>query len=60
MPCALYTTKDGWIYIMCNKEKFWPALCDAIERSEWADDPRFATFAERLGNRMLLQDLLDA
>ena len=60
VPCALYTTKDGWIYIMCNKEKFWPALCDAIERPEWADDPRFATFAERLGNRMLLQDLLDA
>ena len=45
---------------MCNKEKFWPALCDAIDRPEWADDPRFATFAERLGNRMLLQDLLDA
>ena len=60
VPCALYTTKDGWIYIMCNKEKFWPALCDALERPEWADDPRFATFAERLGNRMLLQDLLDA
>ncbi len=60
VPCALYTTKDGWIYIMCNKEKFWPALCDAIERPEWADDPRFSTFAERLGNRMLLQDLLDA
>lgn len=60
VPCALYTTKDGWIYIMCNKEKFWPALCDAIDRPEWADDPRFATFAERLGNRMLLQDLLDA
>ena len=60
VPCALYTTKDGWIYIMCNKEKFWPALCDAIERPEWADDPRFATFAERLGNRMVLQDLLDA
>ena len=60
VPCALYTTQDGWIYIMCNKEKFWPALCDAIERPEWADDPRFATFAERLGNRMLLQDLLDA
>ena len=59
VPCALYTTKDGWIYIMCNKEKFWPALCDAIEKPEWADDPRFATFDRRLGNRMLLQDLLD-
>jgi len=60
VPCALYTTKDGWIYLMCNKEKFWPALCTAIEKPEWADDPRFVSFKERLENRMLIQDLLDA
>jgi crotonobetainyl-CoA:carnitine CoA-transferase CaiB-like acyl-CoA transferase len=29
-PCQLYATGDGWIYIMCNKEKFWPALCKAL------------------------------
>jgi crotonobetainyl-CoA:carnitine CoA-transferase CaiB-like acyl-CoA transferase len=26
-PSQLYKTKDGWIFIMCNKEKFWPILC---------------------------------
>ena len=59
VPCALYTTKDGWIFIMCNKEKFWPALCAAIDKPEWAEDFRFANFKERLQNRELIQDLLD-
>jgi len=59
VPCALYTTKDGWIYLMCNKEKFWPALCKSIGKEEWTEDPRFVTFAERLEHRALIQDLLD-
>ncbi len=59
VPCALYTTKDGWIYIMCNKEKFWPVLCAALGRGDWAADPRFVNFEVRLENRALIQDLLD-
>lgn len=60
VPCQLYTTKDGWIFVMCNKEKFWPLLCEAVGRPEWAADPRFATFRDRLGHRALIQELLDA
>ena len=44
---------------MCNKEKFWPALCAAIDKPEWVEDRRFATFKERLQNRNLIQDILD-
>ena len=58
-PCQLYRTADGWIYIMCNKEKFWPALCDKLDRPEWATDPRFVTFGERLANREAVTELLD-
>ena len=58
-PCQLYPTADGWIYLMCNKEKFWPALCRAIGRPEWAADPRIRTFKERLANRDLVTGLLD-
>ncbi len=58
-PCAQYRTKDGWIFIMCNKEKFWPALCEAIGRPDWGADPRFRTFKERLEQRATIQDLLD-
>jgi succinate---hydroxymethylglutarate CoA-transferase len=58
-PCALYTTADGWIYIMCNKEKFWPVLCAVLGHDAWATDPRFYSFKERLENRTLIQDMLD-
>ncbi|NIP46125.1 MAG: CoA transferase [Gammaproteobacteria bacterium] len=58
-PCQLYPTRDGWIFIMCNKEKFWPALCERVERPEWATDARFKTFADRLANRDALTGLLD-
>jgi succinate--hydroxymethylglutarate CoA-transferase len=58
-PCQLYRTADGWIYLMCNKEKFWPALCRALERPEWADDARFRTFADRLANRPLVNELVE-
>ncbi len=59
-PCQLYPTADGWILIMCNKEKFWPALCHALGRPEWAEDARFQTFKERLESRDLVTELLDA
>ena len=58
-PCQLYRTADGWIYLMCNKEKFWPALCEQIGRQEWSDDPRFRRFPDRLARRDELTDLLD-
>ena len=59
-PCQLYPTSDGWIFIMCNKEKFWPALCELLDRPDWVSDPRFCTFADRLAHRDQLTDLLDA
>ena len=58
-PCQLYRTADGWIYIMCNKEKFWPALCGKLDRPEWIADPRFVTFTERLENRDTVTEILD-
>ncbi len=58
-PCQLYRTRDGWIYLMCNKEKFWPALCEKIGRPEWIGDARFRTFPDRLKHRDLLTEMLD-
>ncbi len=58
-PCQLYRTSDGWIYIMCNKEKFWPSLCGKLERPEWIEDARFRRFPDRLKHRDLLTELLD-
>jgi succinate---hydroxymethylglutarate CoA-transferase len=59
VPSQLYRTRDGFIFIMCNKEKFWPILCERLGRSEWADDPRFRRFKDRLEHRELVNRLLD-
>jgi len=60
VPSELYCTADGWIFVMCNKEKFWPLLCHELGHDEWATDARFSTFKDRLQNRQALTDLLDS
>ena len=42
-PSQLYRTRDGFIFIMCNKEKFWPELCRCIGRPEWSTRPESRT-----------------
>ncbi|MBW7959862.1 MAG: CoA transferase, partial [Candidatus Promineofilum sp.] len=59
-PSQLYRTGDGWMFIMCNKEKFWGILCNIIGRPEWIDDPRYRNFGARLENRDQLTEDLDA
>jgi crotonobetainyl-CoA:carnitine CoA-transferase CaiB-like acyl-CoA transferase len=58
-PSQLYKTKDSWILIMCQKEKFWRVLCHALGHPEWIEDPDFATFAARLKNRPRVNAALD-
>jgi crotonobetainyl-CoA:carnitine CoA-transferase CaiB-like acyl-CoA transferase len=59
-PSQLCRTKDGWLFIMCNKEKFWTVLAEAVGKPEWATDPAYATFAARLKNREQVTQELDA
>ena len=59
VPCQLCRTADGWIYLMCNKEKFWRALCELVGREEWLPDPRFVDYPARLRHRDELTGLLD-
>ena len=60
VPSQLYRTQDGWIFVMCNKEKFWGLLAGALGHPEWATDPRYANFAARLERRDELTVMLDA
>ncbi|RYY96417.1 MAG: CoA transferase, partial [Comamonadaceae bacterium] len=59
-PSQLYRTQDGWIFVMCNKDKFWGVLCNCIGKPEWADAPEFRTFKDRLANRDRITEELDA
>jgi len=59
-PSQLYRTGDGWIFLMVNKEKFWPVLCEKLGRPELAADARFNSYKARLANRGALTTELDA
>ena len=59
VPSQLYRTQDGWLFIMCNKAKFWPLLAKELGHPEWIDDPELASFAARLAHRDRVTRLLD-
>jgi crotonobetainyl-CoA:carnitine CoA-transferase CaiB-like acyl-CoA transferase len=59
VPSQLYRTKDGWIFIMCNKEKFWPMLAEKIGHPELGSDSDFCNYKQRLANRDKLTRVLD-
>ena len=60
VPSQTFPTADGWMMVMCMKDKFWQRLCELLERPALARDPRYAGFAERLANRAALVDELSA
>jgi crotonobetainyl-CoA:carnitine CoA-transferase CaiB-like acyl-CoA transferase len=60
VPFQSFEARDGFLVVACPKESLWRRLCVALERPELADDPRFATLAERARNRDQLLPLLAA
>ena len=58
-PVQTVRTKDGWIYVMCMKEKFWEVLAERIGHPELITDLRFATPASRRANLAELTRALD-
>jgi crotonobetainyl-CoA:carnitine CoA-transferase CaiB-like acyl-CoA transferase len=63
VPSQTFRTSDGYLVIMCMKEKFWQRLADRMALGHLKDDPRFRTFQDRLMHRAeliaLLQDVLE-
>lgn len=61
-PCMNnYAASDGrrfWI-VGLEPERHWPALCRAVGRPEWRDDPRFADARARAANSATLIAALD-
>ncbi|HEX3550803.1 MAG TPA: CoA transferase [Candidatus Elarobacter sp.] len=51
VPFQNFRTADGWIVIVCAKEKFWQRLVDVLGIGHVRGDPRFAGFAARRANR---------
>jgi crotonobetainyl-CoA:carnitine CoA-transferase CaiB-like acyl-CoA transferase len=60
VPAQNFPTRDGWIVVFCNKDKFWRDLVEVLGVPELAEDARFATFADRFDHRETLLPLLRA
>jgi crotonobetainyl-CoA:carnitine CoA-transferase CaiB-like acyl-CoA transferase len=62
VPFQNFRTADGWIVVVCAKEKFWQRLVGVLGIARVREDARFAGFAARRANRALvvatLQDVL--
>jgi crotonobetainyl-CoA:carnitine CoA-transferase CaiB-like acyl-CoA transferase len=59
VPYQAFRASDGWIFLAVWKDDTWRPFCVATSRPELADDPRFATRADRLANRKELTALLE-
>ena len=58
-PTQMFKTKDGWMMVMCMKDKFWHLLTDILQRPDLAADPRFITMADRREHLAELTEALD-
>lgn len=59
-PSGTFETSDGGLNIAANKQEQFEALCQAIDRTDLIDDPRFAEREVRKSNRAELKVELDA
>jgi formyl-CoA transferase/CoA:oxalate CoA-transferase len=59
-PYGAYATADGLLVMAIGTDGLWRNLCAALDRSELADDPRFATNRARIANRDELVPALEA
>jgi crotonobetainyl-CoA:carnitine CoA-transferase CaiB-like acyl-CoA transferase len=60
VPYQTFRAADAEFALAVASEKLWRALCAAIGREAWVDDPRCATNAARVRHRQWLCAELDA
>jgi crotonobetainyl-CoA:carnitine CoA-transferase CaiB-like acyl-CoA transferase len=58
-PSQLYRTKDGWIFIMAQTQRFWELLCEKLGRVDLVTNSDFVDIPSRKKNRDKLTTILD-
>jgi crotonobetainyl-CoA:carnitine CoA-transferase CaiB-like acyl-CoA transferase len=59
VPYQVFRCGEGYAAVGVTNERIWRRFCEALERGEWAEDPRFRTNADRNRNRAELLPLLE-
>jgi crotonobetainyl-CoA:carnitine CoA-transferase CaiB-like acyl-CoA transferase len=59
VPHQAFATANGHIMVAAGNDNLFRALCDAIERTDYVRDERFATNSKRVENRRTLIPMLE-
>jgi crotonobetainyl-CoA:carnitine CoA-transferase CaiB-like acyl-CoA transferase len=59
-PYETFRARDGLAMVCAGNPRLWVQFCQAIDRHELPDDPRFATNTGRLQNRAALVAIVEA
>lgn len=60
VPYQVYETDDDYAVVAVPSEHLWPKFCEALGREDLLDDERFATNADRVDHRDVLEPELEA
>ena len=58
-PSNIYDASDGMVIIAANQDTIFSRLCQAIERTDLIDDPKYATHSARGANQTELDDIIN-
>ena len=59
-PLRVFPTRTQPIFIAGTNDAFWRILCSALGRKDWLEDKRFATNADRVAHRTILEAMIEA
>jgi succinate--hydroxymethylglutarate CoA-transferase len=60
VPYRAFKTADGDILLGGGNDRLYGILCTQIGKPEWITDERFVTNSQRVKNRDLLEELIEA
>lgn len=59
VPYKGFITKDGDILLGGGNDRLYGIICQRLGKPEWITDPRFVTNADRVKNRVELENLIE-
>ncbi|KAF4629260.1 hypothetical protein G7Y89_g8884 [Cudoniella acicularis] len=59
VPYRSYRTKDGDILLGGGNDRLFGIICDRIKRPDWKTDPKYSVNAQRVANRVELDNSIE-
>ncbi len=58
-PGGIYPCKGGWVLITAGDQHQWHRVCNALNKPDWLEDPRFSTRPERMKHKDVVNAAMD-